>query len=376
MRQFRINEFCDLLFGHIMYYAYKYLMRLKFIFRDISETGLIRNRVLLEASTICQLRCPSCSTGKGERKTGIIGTGYLKFEDFKRFIDKNPNIKSIELSHLGEIFLNPDLKEIIEYASRKKIYLTAYAGVNLNDVSREMLEFLVKSRFAGMTVSLDGATNETYRVYRIGGNFDRVIENIGILNDYKKKYNSRFPHLIWQFVIMGHNEHQLPLAKRMAKELSMSFETKLSWDPGFSPVRNKEFVRKESGLGVASWEEFKEKYGYDRRRVLCKQFWTPQINWDGKLLGCCVNEWVDFGNVFEQGLSGCLKSEKYVYGKKVLLGKEKARADIPCSRCPVYDDIPQNPLKKKEILDPGRALSASDYLWFIFSSLCKLNKRS
>lgn len=38
---------------------------------------------------------------------------------------------------------------------------------------------------------------------------------------------------------------------------------------------------------------------------------NPQINWDGKLLGCCLNFWGDFGgNAFEQGLERILTSEK------------------------------------------------------------------
>jgi hypothetical protein len=72
----------------------------------------------------------------------------------------------------------------------------------------------------------------------------------------------------------------------------------------------------------------------------CHHLWySPQITWDGKLIGCSVNcrgGWGDFGNVFELGLKKCLKSEKYIYTKKMLLGREKERSDIPCMRCDRY----------------------------------------
>lgn len=83
------------------------------------------------------------------------------------------------------------------------------------------------------------------------------------INFYKEKYNSIYPKLRWQFIVFGHNEHELPAARKMAEELNMIFYTKLNaenWDPLYSPVRNREFVMRETGLQVTSAKEFKEKY--------------------------------------------------------------------------------------------------------------------
>lgn len=338
-----------LLLEHRLPWRYKIIFK-SLRYSDISQVKIIGNSAQLEASTMCQLKCPICPTSKGTNKKNVVGWGYLRFKNFKKFVDENSNIKHIELSNWGEMFLNPELKEIIEYAHTKKIDLTAINGVNLNSVSKEMLEYLVRYKFKSITVSLDGATNKVYKIYRKGGDFNRVIENIKLINHFKKKYNSEFPKLRWQFVIMGHNEHELPVARKMAKELGMEFMPKLNYDPLFSSVKNKEFVKKESRLGVASREEFKQKYKKEYM-LPCDQFWlSPQINWDGKLLGCCVNIWGDFGNVFEDGLDKCLKSEKYIYAKKMLLGKKKAREDIPCSKCDMFKKILKNPLKKEDII--------------------------
>lgn len=304
-----------------------------FLFKDLTKP----NKVLLEASSICQLRCPLCSKKEKFKKKRVIKSGYLKFKNFKIFIDNNPYINTIELSNWGEIFLNPELKDIIQYAYSKSVDLTAGNGVNFNNVSKEVLKCLVKYKFRNLTVSIDGASNETYKIYRKGGNFDKVIENIKIINHYKRYYKTGFPVLSWQFIIFGHNENELPIAREMAKRLNMKFKPKLNAYRSFSPVKNKEFVRKESGLGVASREEFKQKYKRDYM-LTCRQLWnSPQINWDGRLLGCCKNLFSDFGvNVFDSSLDECLKSEKYVYAKEMLLGNKKARSDIPCSKCLYY----------------------------------------
>ena len=131
------------------------------------------------------------------------------------------NFELIDLSNRGEIFLNPELNKIIKYACEKEIKLTAITGVNLNTVSEQTLENLVKYKFNKMTISIDGATPETYKIYRVGGDFNTVINNIKTINKFKKLYGSEFPRLNWQFIVFGHNEHEIELAKIKAKELNI-----------------------------------------------------------------------------------------------------------------------------------------------------------
>ncbi len=148
--------------------------------------GLIGNSLRIDASNICQLQCPGCFRSRDNDK--IPKKTYLKFKDFRSLIDNNPTFKNIELSDNGEIFLNPELKDIIIYAHKKKLNLTARNGVNLNAVSEDILESLVKYKFRVILVSIDGANNNTYSIYRRGGNFDNVIKNIEIINYYKIRH--------------------------------------------------------------------------------------------------------------------------------------------------------------------------------------------
>ncbi len=162
--------------------------------------------IRLDASTVCQLKCPSCPTAKGVTAKAL-GSHFLLFTNFKQLVGKNPFISKIELSNWGEI--------------------------------------------------------------------------------------SSLPILRWQFVAFGHNEHEIPIAKKMAHDLNMIFGVKLdagdmlstnNKNPSFSPIKNKKAISKETGLGVASrndyYKKFKELY---RQRSICSQLWTqPQINADGR----------------------------------------------------------------------------------------------
>ena len=294
-------------------------------------------RMRLEATTHCQLKCPTCATATGEIYEAMA-KGFLRFDNFKRFIDANPQIRQIGLSNFGEIFLNPHLPKIMEYAFEKDVRLSATNGVNLNTVRDSTLEALVKYRFYHMRCSIDGASQETYAQYRIAGNFDQVIANIDRINEFKQKYDSRLPLMTWQFVVFGHNEHEIETARQMASERGMEFETKLNWDENWSPVRDRDMVRQQMGIDAASRSEFKEKHGSGYMENVCHHLWDqPLINFDGSIWGCCRNHWKAYeGNVFEDGFEQALNSEQMRYARRMLTEGVEPRDDVPCTSCSIY----------------------------------------
>lgn len=300
-------------------------------------------RIRLDASTACQLRCPACPTASGEVGKNI-GTGFLRFETFRELVDANPWVSTIELSNWGEIFLNPHLPEIVKYAWKQNVRLLAHNGVNLNTVRDETLETLVRYRFHYLSVSIDGASPETYRIYRVRGDFDTVIENVKKINHYKKLYRSRLPLLRWQFVAFGHNEHEIGKAREMARSLGMDFVLKLNWEnlytDTFSPVHDADRIRDESARAVASRSEFEAAEKKAFKAKTCRQLWRdPVVNFDGRILGCCINHWGDFGRVEHGRLVEGLTNEKIEYARDMLVGKAPARADIPCVTCDVYEKM-------------------------------------
>lgn len=300
---------------------------------------IVPTTIRLEASSHCQLRCPSCPTTTGAIDAAV-GKGFLRAADFRRLLDATPTLQHIELSNYGEIFLNPELLEIMACAQEKGVTLAADNGVNLNSVREEVLEGLVRYGFHSMTCSIDGASPESYARYRVRGDFEKVIANIRRINAYKKRYGSERPALLWQFIVFGHNEHEIEAAQEMARRLGMTFRAKLSWDDGFSDVKDKSRIAEATGLGVASRKAYREKFGHDYQHQICLQLWNrPQVNWDGRMLGCCRNFWGDFGsNAFTDGLAASINSEKMVYAREMLQGRQPARDDIPCTTCEIYLD--------------------------------------
>lgn len=302
----------------------------------------IPNKVRLEACTICQLHCKACYM----RRDGpaALGYGYLKFNDYKNFIDKNPNIKFVSLANSGEIFLNPELVEIIKYSYEKGIKLDAHTGVNLNHLSDEQAEALVKYEFGDIILSIDGASQETYSQYREKGDYNKVIANIEKINFYKQKYNSKSPNLIWKFILFNHNEHEIVLAKQKAKELGLKIVFSLPWGKNTFTPKNPDFVQKETGLKFASVTNMEAKTKKKYCHNLCERmFSAPQINYNGTLFGCCILYKESLGvNVFELGLEQALRSAEFLYSIGMLRGEYFPIDASPCTKCTEYDAITFN----------------------------------
>jgi len=166
--------------------------------------------------------------------------------------------------------------------------------------------------------------------------FDRVIEHIKTINYYKELHQSQYPILIWQFVVLSHNEHEIEMAQELANQLSMQFKLKLSWDEKIAQVKNPELIRKY--LGAATRSEYLQSQGEEYlQKSICSQLWnSPQINWDGQLLGCCYNYWGGFGDVFESTLEDTLNNDQINYARQMLVGDAEPKEGIPCTSCGHY----------------------------------------
>ena len=105
-----------------------------------------------------------------------------------------------------------------KYASENKIYTAT--STNAHYLNDENARKTVESGLDRLIISIDGTSQETYQAYRIGGSLDKVIEGTKNLMHWKKKLKSSTPHVIFQFLVVKQNEHQLEDVKRIAKEMN------------------------------------------------------------------------------------------------------------------------------------------------------------
>lgn len=293
----------------------------------------------LDVSSLCQLDCVLCPVALRKGRS-FIGRGCLSLADFSEFVDNNPQIRIIEIGNSGEVFLNSELPDILKYAYDKGVTIRIAEGANLNDATDEAMEALVQYNVSMLRVSIDGATQEIYQMYRVGGDLKKVLKNVQRINEYKKRYKSSLPRLVLQFIPFGHNEHEIDKIIIMAKALGMEIYFKLNVF-GHLPLIN--HSRLNEILGYSDKDSYLKKTGEIYMRDICLQLWrAPQVNWDGKLLGCSANSSVNYaeyalGSAFAREIN----NDHIKYARKMLMGTAPARADIPCVCCDSYSEYVQ-----------------------------------
>jgi MoaA/NifB/PqqE/SkfB family radical SAM enzyme len=192
----------------------------------------------VEPANVCNLQCPLCFTVS---QNPSRPPAFLSLQRFRQFIDElGDYLLLIVLWNWGEPFLNPHLTSLIAYAAAKNILVHTSTNGNVS-FSEETADQIIDSGLASLVFGVDGALPETYRTYRQGGDLERVKENIRLLVRAKKRKSSATPLLTLRFVAMQHNEAELPLAEKMARDLGVDFFSVKSVD--MHPDQGKDLER-------------------------------------------------------------------------------------------------------------------------------------
>ena len=243
--------------------------------------------ISFEPTTSCNLRCPECPSGLRafSRPTGMLKKGF-----FTETIDQ----LSKELLYLvfyfqGEPYLNPDFLNMVQYASAKKIYTAT--STNAHYLTDEKAKQTVESGLDRLIISIDGTTQQTYQQYRVGGNLDKVLKGAANIVKWKKELKSKTPFIIFQFLVVRHNEHQIEDVKKLAKEIGVDdvwlktaqvydFEN----DPNqLIPTNNKYSRYKREADGKMKFKGNNSNH--------CWRLWhDPVITWDGAVVPCCFDK--------------------------------------------------------------------------------------
>ena len=173
--------------------------------------------ISFEPTTSCNLRCPECPSGL---RAFTRPTGMLKKDFFSQTIDQlSDDLLYLVFYFQGEPYLNPDFLNMVKYASQKKIYTAT--STNAHYLNDENAKYTIESGLDRLIISIDGTTQEVYQQYRIGGKLEKVIEGAKNIMKWKKALKSKTPFVIFQFLVVKPNEHQIEDVKKLAKEIGV-----------------------------------------------------------------------------------------------------------------------------------------------------------
>ncbi len=285
--------------------------------------------ISIEPTTACNLRCPECPSGL---RIFSRETGNLKEDFFRATIDDlYKDLIYLIFYFQGEPYINPKFLEMVKYASDKGIYtITSTNGHFLND---ENARKTIESGLDRMIISVDGTTQEVYENYRKEGKLETVLQGARNMVKWKKEFKSSTPHIIFQFLVVKPNEHQIPEIYKLAKEIGVD-EVKLKTAQVYNYEQGNDLIPT-----IDKYSRYKQKEDgtYMVKNELLNHCWklwhACVITWDGLVVPCCFDKDAThkLGDLKQLKFREVWKGDSYQAFRTSLL-KGRDQIDI-CTNC-------------------------------------------
>jgi len=317
----------------------------RWVYSELLRTALRTNRSLMFPSRInlntgylCNLKCPLCPTGRRDP----YPTGQLTVAMARTLLVRLRPIGIVSLFGWAEPFLNRDIFDVVKLLKANGKCVSIDSNLSIKDMG--IVEKIAKCPVDLLSVSLDGADQESYSQYRVGGSFDLVVRNIRYLRASRQGPR----HIRWQYIVSRKNHGLVEKAKRLSRELGVEIcfidigmynqmfyesteEVKREWWTEDQMARLAQPPR-EAARDVCGW--------------LCND---PFIDTDGGVYPCChaayaPKEFVDsgfqnvFGNLHTNTLGEIWNNSLYQAARSLFTGRPSGHDDVKaiCLRCKLY----------------------------------------
>lgn len=175
----------------------------------------------VEITNMCQASCPMCARNyHGGQDNPLVVNQNWTLEEFKKIFSQSvcDQIEGVYFcGNFGDPILNNDLIPMVKHIrdSNPKIRVAIHTNGGARNKAwwRELAGVMPEEH--NVVFGLDGL-EDTLHLYRIGVNYDKVIENA-------RAFITQGGKAEWCFIKFKHNEHQEDEARRRAKDLG--FET-------------------------------------------------------------------------------------------------------------------------------------------------------
>ena len=285
--------------------------------------------VSIEPTTACNLGCPECPSGL---KMFDRPTGNAREELVHSWLEQLARkTMYVNFYFQGEPFIHPGFLRLVSFANAKNMYTsTSTNGHFLHDA---LARQTVESGLDRLIISIDGLTQEVYEQYRIHGKLEKVLEGARNIVKWKKELKSQTPLVVFQFLVVAPNEHQVKDVLALANEIGVDevrFKTAqiYNYASGHPLIpKNEKYSRyKRMSDGTYVVKNALENH--------CWRMWSGCVmTWDGRVVPCCFDKDAThvLGHVDQRNFHEIWTGLKYrAFRKQVMSGRNQL--DI-CSNC-------------------------------------------
>ncbi len=295
--------------------------------------------ISLEPTTACNLRCPECPSGL---RAFTRPTGNLKEDFFRDTINElHRDLLYLIFYFQGEPYINPKFLDMVKHANEKGIY--TITSTNGHFLSKENSRKTVESGLARLIISIDGTTQETYESYRKEGNLGNVLQGAKNIVEAKRAAKSKTPHIIFQFLVVKPNEHQIPDIYKLAEEIGAD-EVKLKTAQVYDYVNGNDLIPTQDKY--ARYRKQADGTWTVKNELLnhCWKLWhSCVITWDGLVVPCCFDKDADYrlGDLKKTPFRAIWHGAAYQnFRQRLLRGRDQIDICTNCTEgCKVWADI-------------------------------------
>ncbi len=323
-------------------------------------------RMKIEPTNICNTKCQLCPTGIGLQGRS---KGVIDFDRYAALVDAlRRTLYTLDLSMWGDPLIVPDIYRMIRYAHDRGIWTYLSSNLHAFKPEKGQVEPLIRSGLDLMTCSLHGASQETYKIYQPGKQFDQAIVKIRAIQDAKRRLDSATPEIQLNFVVTRFNQHEIGDFQHLANalgckaifsnpSLNLRFQDR---DKNLTPLSiNGEQLKEKHRAMLDKWLPDNDRYviepyrlmrqghdyqgdNYNGRKIMdCHWPWKDSvINWDGSVVTCCgvYDPNNDMGNVFEQPFHTVWNNRAYRMARRSFKQRTETPQGYanPCRDCPGF----------------------------------------
>ncbi|MEI6807378.1 MAG: radical SAM protein [bacterium] len=268
-----------------------------------------------DPSTLCNLRCPAC------HPNGNTGGGIMSETVFSALLEKLPFEYFIKATAymFGEPLLNRRIYDMIRSVSQRNV--STSISTNFHVFSKTDADALIDSGLTWILVCIDGADQETYARYRIGGNLQQVLSNLELLIRRKKERGARTPLIEVQSIVFDYNQDQIEKIERMCLKMGVERFT----------------TRANALLQVTRTPAFTAK-PMKPKSACFFLYGSFMVDYDGTVVPCCLGRY-SFGNLMSSSFEEIWNNDKFVAARTWFASgfKERdTRFELPCYDCPLF----------------------------------------
>jgi len=272
--------------------------------------------LLIEPVSTCNLRCPFCfQTDKSFTKKPFMGV--IDFDFFKKLIDQADKLETgaITIASRGEPTMHKQYIEMLEYINQKENIFEIKTNTNGTYLTEKMCHAIFKNNVTQIVISSDHYIKKDYERLRLGSNFEKVVKNVDMLFNIRKKF---YPDSFTEIRISGiDNERNLDREK-------------------FKNFWIKRCDHVTASFPLERWNTYENEV-LPNIKDPCENLWDRMYVWfDGKVNPCDADykSYLSYGSAKEYDLKKLWNNK--VISKTREQHTQKNRNEInPCDRCGV-----------------------------------------